>query len=390
MTSSSYPGHAFHDDFNKGKASGQISISDSHIQFQNEKKSVRFSIRGAQFKLGGASDRLIFISHPNQPDWNLYTADLSILKHPALQNDQAVQQQVKKARNTKQLAWGVFGSVGALIIAIPLCIVLFMDSITGQLAPHVPAEWEEKLGETAFAQYQLGQEFMDQKTTDQLLMPLVQPLLDHLPTDRYQYRFHISRDQQVNAFALPGGYIVINSGLLLKADSADEVLGVLAHEIAHITEQHSVRNIMGTAGIYVTINAMLGDMTGLLATVANAAPFLLNQSYSRGFESEADAEGLALLEKAHIDPQGLVTFFEKLQTLEQEKMAEMAGDENSETLKNTLQFLSTHPATEDRIQDLQKRIEKLPHQRYLDLDTEFKTLQQQVKLFVAEEGKQEP
>jgi hypothetical protein len=390
MTSSQYPGHAFHPSFNKGKASGQISISDSFIQFQNDTGTVRFNIRGAQFKLGGASDRLIFISHPSQPEWNLYTADLRVLQHPALQNDPAVQRQVKKARSTKRLAWGIFGSAGALVIAIPLCIVLFMDSITGLLAPHVPAEWEDKLGETAFAQYQLGQEFMDQETTDELLTPLVQPLLDHLPSDRYQYRFHISRDQQVNAFALPGGYIVINSGLILKADSADEVLGVLAHEIAHVTEQHSVRNIMGTAGIYVTLNALLGDMTGLLATVANAAPFLLNQSYSRGFESEADAEGLALLEQAAINPQGLVTFFEKLQALEQEKMAEMAGEENSETLTNTLQFLSTHPATADRIANLQHRIDNLPRQRYLDLYEEFEALQDQVKLFVAEEGKQQP
>jgi len=385
MTISNYSGHAFHSSFKNGKASGQISITDAHVQFHNEQGSVRFSISGSQFKLGGASDRLLFISHPSQPDWNLYTSDLSILKHSALHNDPAVQQQVKKARHGKRLAWGIFGSLGALIIAVPLCIVLFMDSITALLAPHVPAEWEEKLGETAFAQYRMGQDMMPQDTADKLLQPLLQPLLDNLPTDRYQYHFYISRDPQVNAFALPGGYVVINSGLILKADGADEVLGVLAHEIAHVTEQHSVRNIMGTAGVYLTVNAMLGDMTGLLAMVANAAPFLINQSYSRGFEADADEQGLALLQQAHIDPRGLVTFFEKLQALEQEKQEQMAGEENSEALQTTLQFLSTHPATEDRIKNLQQRIDALPHQRYLDLDAEFQALKDQVKLFVAED-----
>ncbi|MEN8670561.1 MAG: M48 family metalloprotease, partial [Ketobacter sp.] len=220
MTQSTFAGHAFHERFKNGKASGNITLTDAHIQFHNEQGNVRFSLRGAQFKLGGASDRLLFISHPSHGDWNLYTSDLSILKHPALQNDPQVQQQVKKARNTKRLAWGIFGSVGALLVAVPLCIILFMDSITGVLAPHIPAEWETSLGETVFEQYTLGQEFLEQEDTDQLLTPLVQPLLDNIETDRYQYRFHISRDEQVNAFALPGGYIVINSGLILKADSA--------------------------------------------------------------------------------------------------------------------------------------------------------------------------
>ena len=383
-----FAGHAFHESFKNGKASGKLSLTDVHVQFENEQGQVRFSISGAQFKLGGASDRLLFISHPSYPEWNLYTSDLSILKHPALHNDPAVQQQVKKARNTKRLAWGIFGSVGALLVAIPLCIILFMDSITGVLAPHIPAEWEESLGETAFEQYTLGQEFLDQDDTDQLLTPLVQPLLDNLNNDRYQYRFHISRDEQVNAFALPGGYIVINSGLILKADSADEVLGVVAHEIAHVTEQHSVRNIMGTAGVYLTINAMLGDMTGLLAVMADAAPFLINQSYSRSFESDADEEGLALLHRAAINPEGLVTFFEKLRALEQEKMEAMAGEENSDAMETTLSFLSTHPATEDRIANLRQRIDALPHQRQRDLQTEFDALKERVKLFVAEEDQQ--
>ncbi|HAG93472.1 MAG TPA: peptidase M48 [Gammaproteobacteria bacterium] len=385
MTQSTFAGHAFHERFKNGKASGNITLTDAHIQFHNEQGNVRFSLRGAQFKLGGASDRLLFISHPSHGDWNLYTSDLSILKHPALQNDPQVQQQVKKARNTKRLAWGIFGSVGALLVAVPLCIILFMDSITGVLAPHIPAEWETSLGETVFEQYTLGQEFLEQEDTDQLLTPLVQPLLDNIETDRYQYRFHISRDEQVNAFALPGGYIVIKSGLILKADSAAEMLGVVAHEIAHVTEQHSVRNIMGTAGVYLTVNAMLGDMSGLMAVVADAAPFLINQSYSRGFESDADEKGLALLHRAAINPVGLVTFFEKLRALEQEKMQEIAGEDNSETVESTLQFLSTHPATDERIENLRQRIDALPHQRERDLQNEFDALKERVKLFVAEE-----
>ena len=123
--------------------------------------------------------------------------------------------------------------------------------------------------------------------------------------------------------------------------------------------------------------------------MADAAPFLINQSYSRGFESEADEEGLALLHRAAINPEGLVTFFEKLRALEQEKVETMAGEENSEAMETTLKFLSTHPATEDRIENLRQRIDALPHQRERDLQTEFEALKERVKLFVAEEDQQE-
>jgi predicted Zn-dependent protease len=129
-------------------------------------------------------------------------------------------------------------------------------------------------------------------------------------------------------------------------------------------------------------------MTGLLAVMADAAPFLINQSYSRDFETEADEKGLALLHKAAINPQGLVTFFDKLRQQEQEQLEELAGEENSGAVKTTLQFLSTHPATEDRIEHLRARIDALPHQRNLDLDHAFTQLQERVKRFVAQEDEE--
>lgn len=389
MTNASYSAHAFHKSFNKGRASGQLTLTDSYVHFQNDQGQVRFSLSNAQFSLGGASDRLLFIKHPSEPDWSLYTSDLSILKNPVLQNDPLVQQQINKVKNKKRLSWSIFALVALLIVAIPLSIILKMDSITGTVAEHVPPEWEEKLGETAFAQYQMGQEFMEQEDAEELLNPLIEPLLNALNDDRFEYRFHISGDDVVNAFALPGGYIVINSGLILKAESAEELLGVVAHEISHVTEQHSIRSIIGTAGIYITINAVLGDMTGILAMLADAAPFLINQSYSRSFETEADEKGLELLYAAQINPEGLVTFFEKLMEQEQEQLEEMAGDYDSDTVKSTMQFLSTHPATEDRIETLQKQIAKQPHQRKRDLNQEFLRLQERVKQFVAQEEEDE-
>lgn len=381
-----YEAHAFHAMFKNGRASGTLTISAGTVHFSNDQGEVQFPLQGADISQGGASDRLLFISHPSQPDWKLYTSDRSILDNLHLRALPALQQRLQKAKNRHRLNWSIFAAVLACIVALPLGLILGMDSITGVLARHVPLEWEQQLGDTAFKQFKVNGHFMADKEAQALLEPLVQPLLDANPDKRFQYRFYISRDDEVNAFALPGGHVVINSGLILKADDASEMLGVVAHEIAHVTEQHSIRNIMGTAGIYLTVNAVLGDMSGLLALIADAAPFLINQTYSRNFETAADRKGVELLHAAQIDPQGLAQFFEKLKLEEEKRLKEMAGEDNGELVKTGLSLISTHPATEDRIENLQELIAAQPHQRHRDLDEPFLHLQDAVKNYVTQSG----
>ena len=187
---------------------------------------------------------------------------------------------------------------------------------------------------------------------------------------------------EVNAFALPGGFIVINSGLIMEADNASEVLGVLAHEMAHVTEQHGIRNIISAAGIFLLFDALLGDVSGVLAVLADAAPLLINQSYSRQFESDADKLGFHFLVAADIDPSGLVTFFEKLKQQEQQQLAAIEDEETRDRIQDSLGFISSHPATEQRIENLRALLENQsgPYQNH---DALFEQLKQQVQTFVA-------
>ncbi|HVK98314.1 MAG TPA: M48 family metallopeptidase, partial [Dongiaceae bacterium] len=328
--------------------------------------------------------RLLFIQHPSKPDWKLYTSDRTILDDPHLHSLPSLQTRLKQAKSRHRLNWGIFAAVMVAILALPVGLLLGMDRITGVLARQVPVEWEQQLGDTAFKQFKVNGHFLPDKQAEELLEPLIRPLLDANDDQRFKFRFHISRDDEVNAFALPGGQVVINSGLILKADNASELLGVVAHEMMHVTEQHGMRNIMGTAGIYLTVNAVLGDMSGLLAVVADAAPFLINQTYSRGFESAADRHGVALLHEAQIDPAGLTRFFEKLKQEEEKRLKELAGEDNSELAQAGLSLLSTHPATDDRIQQLQELIAEQPHQRHRDLDEAFLHLQDAVKQYVTQ------
>jgi Zn-dependent protease with chaperone function len=374
----------FHNQLPKGKASGIMTIHSGHIEFCIAEQRINLPLQGLKVSLGGASNRLVYFENPNLPGWNFYTSDRRVLKNPQLHRLPSVSKLLRGARNKHWFGWGLITAVITLIVAVPLLIVLRMDFFTGVIAKKIPLEWEQKIGESAIAQYQFGKQFLDQQESERLLKPLVDPLINALENSRYQYRFQIVKEGSLNAFALPGGQVVIHSELILRADSAEELLGVLAHEIQHVEQQHGLRNVIGTSGIYMIASAVFGDTSGLLALVSGAAPLLINQSYSRGFETQADLEGFALLQKANINPIGLARFFEKMIEEEKKQMDKLIDQDNQELAKQALKFLSTHPASEDRIKRLQLLAEKnAPKHKYQNLQLAFVELKTAVARFVA-------
>jgi predicted Zn-dependent protease len=156
--------------------------------------------------------------------------------------------------------------------------------------------------------------------------------------------------EDVNAFALPGGFFFVNSGLMLKAESEAELAGVMAHEIAHVAARHGTRQATRGALInYASIPLIfMGGWTGYAirqgAGLAIPLGFL---NFSRGFEREADYLGLQYLYKSGYDPTAFVDFFEKIQSLEKKKPGTIS------------KVFSTHPMTDDRIEAAQKEIQEI-------------------------------
>ena len=156
--------------------------------------------------------------------------------------------------------------------------------------------------------------------------------------------------EEVNAFALPGGFFFVNSGLIMKADNEAELAGVMAHEIAHVAARHGTRQATrGTIINYASIPLIfMGGWTGYAirqgAGLAIPLGFL---TFSRGFEKEADFLGLQYLYKTGYDPTAFVDFFEKIQSMEKKKPGSIS------------KVFSTHPMTDDRISSAQSEIGKI-------------------------------
>ena len=169
---------------------------------------------------------------------------------------------------------------------------------------------------------------------------------------------------EVNAFALPGGFFYVNSGLILAADEESELAGVMAHEIAHVAARHATRQMTRAQWANIGTIPLIFVGGGIGYAVRSAAGLglpLTFLSFSRGFESEADYLGLQYMYKAGYDPNAFVQFFEKLQAREKKKPGTLA------------KAFATHPQTPDRISKSQEEISRIlpARQQYVVTTSEF-------------------
>lgn len=210
----------------------------------------------------------------------------------------------------------------------------------------VPVTVDEAVGEQAMEQLRQRFRFVENQLLKKEIEALAKPLVEAVPGDYPgEINIHVIDNPMVNAFALPGGDIILPTGFLLFVQSAEEVRGVLAHEIAHVVQRHSMQGLMTRVGISLALQATLGDASEIVQAIAIQGANLLALKHSRDDEREADAVGVALLQEAGLDPSGLAQFFKRLQATK----GVAAGDGIVGSLE---EMLSTHPLTEERVDRL--------------------------------------
>jgi Zn-dependent protease with chaperone function len=207
------------------------------------------------------------------------------------------------------------------------------------LAPHIPVSWEERLGNLVLEQLAPPAVRCLDQSRLLALESIVTRLSQRMPDSPYRIRLTVLDRPAINAFALPGGQVVVFRGLLEATETPEQLAAVLAHEFQHIYKQHSTRAMIEQASTSLLIAAVSGDFTGGLAYGIEGARVLGMLRYSRLHEDEADREGLRLLQAAGIDPAEMIAFYRIMG----------AKDPHDVTASS---YLSTHPNTNDRIEKL--------------------------------------
>lgn len=223
---------------------------------------------------------------------------------------------------------------------------------------------ERLLGDAIMERGRHDPTYIDDLDINQYLTTLGRQLAAHAPRPLEQ-RITVFpvRDPQINAFAMPGGYIGINSGLVVAADNESELVAVLAHEIAHVMQRHIARGIsQQSQGTGIMVASMVGALLAALAgqpdlamgvaTFGQAAAIDRQLGFSRSAEQEADRAGLQMMRQAGFDPRGMVEMFRRLMNASRLNEGQGGG------------YASTHPLSIQRMSDIENRVRELAPQAH--------------------------
>ncbi|MBC8027613.1 MAG: M48 family metallopeptidase [Steroidobacteraceae bacterium] len=240
------------------------------------------------------------------------------------------------AVNYHRRKWNVF--VGILVsVALIVGLVWWQsEAVTQWIANRVPLETEVRIGDRALAQFEQEHALTLEGDAPKALASIGAKLT---AGSRYQYRWYVSAEREVNAYALPGGIVVVTVGMIEAADTPEELAGVLAHEVQHVEQRHTLQQMIHTAGWAAVLAVVLGDVSAVTAVVVHQLGDLRN---SRKLENEADVAGMKALARAGIPLRGMADLFRKLKA------------ENERRGGEGIELLSSHPATAERIADLEK------------------------------------
>jgi len=257
---------------------------------------------------------------------------------------------------------------------VAVCAVLV--SVATAVACSVSQEQEHAIGAADAAQIDSEMPLVRDTVIEQFVTALGKSMAKNTSRADLDWHFSVVNSPEVNAFAIPGGFIYVNRGAIEQADRLDEIAGIMGHEIGHVVRRHSVKQIEQAEKGQVAV-VLLCTLTQACRTIGGRLAIRIGADaksahYSQHDEAEADSEGVVNTVRAGIDPEGLPSFFQKLL------------DTRAQQPTIVESFFSTHPTDQSRVSATRKQIEALPPVSGQDLmrDTpEFHAIQARMKAY---------
>jgi beta-barrel assembly-enhancing protease len=285
----------------------------------------------------------VLLKSKDHPGQTLFIADPAF---PALLAKAAPQ--LRPGNERWRYAWpGVLlGGAAALVVA---SVFVFNWSPSKSIAQMIPYEARDAIGKQATTSFTRGHDACT-GTAGRAAVEVLAKKLSEAAGSAQTFQIDVVNWDMVNAFALPGEHIVLMSGLIEDAGSADELAGVLAHEMGHGIELHPEAGIVRGIGMSAAMELVF---TGSSGTMGNIGALLLQLQYTRQAEQEADAHALRIMEKAQISPLGIANFFDRLTALEgsfsgSDEKKDAKKDEGGGLGDTVGGMLATHPPSPER------------------------------------------
>jgi len=330
-----------------------------------------------RFEIGGNNDSILFI-HITDTELLYIALDRSIKKQfLELETIKAKLQPLFKVSD-KNLYTDL--SYVAVIIAVMASLIYFRGPIAGAFATMIPVSIEKKIGDKVFKTSD-ADEFKSVNNAEKKLQDLLKRIKGY---DEKKITVHISSKKEMNAYATIGGHLFINRGLIDELKKPEDLLGVIGHEMIHAEKRHVIKSVFQGAGLFLLIQTILGDVTGLAAVLADNGDSLLQLSYSRELEKEADLLAVRMMMDSQIDPTGLKSALQVIEADYNKILKETVGNETFNKILNQ-SFLRSHPQTEQRCLDIQNQIDELrktpkyENVKYISLETEWSAFKAAMK-----------
>lgn len=233
------------------------------------------------------------------------------------------------------------GAVALIAVATAFIVVVLLPRAADDVAARISPDLERAIGKHAF-------ESMDEGWLKPTTLPEAQrealtrkftALIADDPDGR-DYRLVFRSGPGPNAFALPGGIVVVTDDMVKLAQDDAQLLAVLAHELGHVRGRHALRLLLRQSGVFVLVTALAGDAVGMTILAAALPTLLLESSYSRQFEADADDFAFDHLKRHGYSPQAFADVMRRLQ----------AAEKSSSSDERFFRYLSSHPVTDERIE----------------------------------------